>query len=90
MAIKYYQQIIEYVHSKIIKNNRLKLNNFGKRYKSFAVAAEEAEKLPQKNIKEKSQKNNKVKVAKHYKRKEKARQKEQRFKITDNANRYLL
>ena len=36
---------MEYVRNKIIKNDGLKFNNFGKRYKSFAEAAEEITKV---------------------------------------------
>jgi len=49
--MKYNQQMREYVRNKIIENNGLKLNNFGKRYKSFAeLAVPEEEKKEKRSI----------------------------------------
>jgi len=43
ITLQYHQKTTEYLRSKIIENNKLKFNNFRKRYKSFAEAASEIE-----------------------------------------------
>ena len=57
-VIEYNKRTNNYIKKKIIKNNGLKINNFGQRYKSYTEATKEQSETKKEKPKHKSKENN--------------------------------